>query len=379
MLPVPPPLTSGGTIPSNSSPSAPLLAPHFRLLHRLENLQLLGLHLMCTGGSVAAAKILSAPLDRTRILLQTSPWSVDRPPIYAGMYAPLASAAREVSTTRIYSLPGGGGKSLNPAPRPFEALAASWAREGPRSYFRGNGANIMRVPLEISIKFFVADQFKVMFTPQLEGRDTFWLPFLAGAATQSLKTTALYPLDLARTRLASDTTVRGRQGLYKGVWDTLEIAYVREGLVKGWYKGLGLSLLGSVPHFAATLGTYESLNAQLPSARLGGSIWWYPYAKIGAGATAATAATALLYPIDTLRRRRQVAGSLGFIDGGWTQLGALRMGHRIIQQEGVGALYRGLSLVVVKTLPATFVQLTVYDLLRSVMLFKFKMASATPL
>lgn len=40
--------------------------------------------------------------------------------------------------------------------------------------------------------------------------------------------------------------------------------------------------------------------------------WWYPWLKIGMGSVAGAIATAVSYPIDTVRRRAQVSGALGY-------------------------------------------------------------------
>ncbi|CAG9466756.1 unnamed protein product [Pedinophyceae sp. YPF-701] len=223
----------------------------------------------------------------------------------------------------------------------------------------------MRVPLEITLKFVIADQFKVMFTPE-SGSDAFWVPFASGAISAAIRTLSLYPLDLARTRLAADSAPRGRHGLYRGVWDSLEIAYVREGL-RGWYKGLGLSLAWGVPHFGLTFGVYEHVDTYLPNKREGAKLWWFPAAKISAAAASSVAATLALYPLDTLRRRAQVRGSLGFIDNARLMTG------------GWQSLWRGASLHVLRAGPAALLQFTLYDLVRSALLAQFPSASSTPL
>ena len=50
---------------------------------------------------------------------------------------------------------------------------------------------------------------------------------------------------------------------------------------------------------------------QLPTDKATRTQWWYPFVKMGCGATAAVTAMAVCYPLDTLRRRMQMNGAFG--------------------------------------------------------------------
>ncbi|KAI8463414.1 MAG: mitochondrial carrier domain-containing protein [Monoraphidium minutum] len=100
----------------------------------LDNARQFSVQLVCAGGSGAIAKTAVAPLERAKILAQVQP---------------------------LGAAPPGSGYT-----GPWDALWRMRRAEGGwRVWFRGNGANVMRLVPEVGFKFAVHDQFRVMFSP----------------------------------------------------------------------------------------------------------------------------------------------------------------------------------------------------------------------
>jgi hypothetical protein len=112
----------------------------------------------------------------------------------------------------------------------------------------------------------------------------------------------------------------------------------------------------------------------LPSDKVSKEAWWYPFAKMGCGAAAGVAAQSCSYPLDTLRRRMQVAGlapppaaGAATPGGGRQRVGYAALLRGLARPEEGGllrALFRGWSVNCVKIVPGAAVQFVAYDALR---------------
>jgi hypothetical protein len=291
--------------------------------------------------------------------------------------------------------------------------------DGWRSLYRGNGANVLRLVPEVALRFAVADQFRIMFGPADGSPPGAKERAAAAAAAGALRTLLLYPLDVARTRIAAD--VGGGLGVvasgralpsssasaaavvvprsYTGIAQALASTWRAEGR-RGLYRGLAPSLLGSAVYTSAALVAYDELRAALPCDRASRQAAWFPLAQVGAGAAAGVVAQTLAYPLDTIRRRLQVAqastacwgtgvGSaahaapeaaaraaarVGGGGGGGAGVGtssppppyrgALDCLVRMLKHEGPRALVRGVGVNAVKTAPGAAVQFLAYDAIK---------------
>ncbi|KAF8055733.1 cation/proton exchanger 4 [Scenedesmus sp. PABB004] len=297
----------------------------------LDNLRGFSVQLACAGGSGAIAKTAVAPLERVKILLQVQQMSS----VPAGeRYKGLVDALRRIPQ-----------------------------REGGvRALYRGNGANVARLVPDVGLKFAVHDQFVLMFTPPDGSPLGVSEKVAAGAATGILRTLLFYPLDLSRTRLTADATPAGGARPYSGIASCLASAWADRGL-RGWYQGLGMSLPGVAVYMGISFSAYDALKQQLPGGKESKEAWWYPFAKIGAGAGAGIAAQTASYPLDTLRRRMQVNGAPGTATRYRGYLHCLR--HMAASERGLlRELWRGWGVNCLKTAPGAAVQFVAYDLLR---------------
>ena len=175
-----------------------------------------------------------------------------------------------------------------------------------QAYYKGNGANVLRLLPDTAVKFALHDSFKVMFAPP-DGRPLGLTGKLAaGSATGLIKCFSSYPLELARTRLAADVSQIGQPRMYTGVAQCMLHTLQHEG-TRGLYKGIIASAAAVVPYLAISFTAYDELQSRLADNRDLRSAWWYGLTKLGSGAAAGLVASTIVYPVDTVRRRMQVS------------------------------------------------------------------------
>lgn len=188
--------------------------------------------------------------------------------------------------------------------------------------------------------------------------------FLAGAIAGTIAVTACYPLDLVRTRLT--TQFEGHEH-YKGIRDAFKQIYRQEGPV-GFYSGIGPTMLVAVPNFAISYSVYGTLKEYTLDDDL-----FYNLRKIDAesgepksgfiltvlcGACSGCFATIITFPMDTIRRRMQIQNL--HVDPEH-RLSSGEQLVRLIRNEGLGSLYRGLKPEMLKVIPMVGTMFTVYE------------------
>ncbi|CEP13234.1 hypothetical protein [Parasitella parasitica] len=82
-----------------------------------------------------------------------------------------------------------------------------------------------------------------------------------GMISGTIGATSVYPLNVIRTRLQAQGT-KGHPRLYKSPWEAVQTTFI-EGGVKGFYKGLGPTLLKVVPAVSLSYVTYEWSKREL--------------------------------------------------------------------------------------------------------------------
>jgi len=178
------------------------------------------------------SRTLTAPLDRIKLVLQ------------AGT---------------------GGGPLTGPAPRKGsvlrEAAKCILKDGGVRGFWRGNGANVIKMMPESAIKFYVYDVLKGWQTTNFEGGTSIVQRLLAGSLAGGIAQAAVYPLDVTKTRLAVSSS-----GTYMGIFHCLQHTVAMEG-PRALYKGVGVALLAIVPAAGIDLCVYNTLRERYQSRR----------------------------------------------------------------------------------------------------------------
>ena len=221
---------------------------------------------------------------------------------------------------------------------PHSTLRAVIGREGVSYLWKGNGANCLRVFPQFGINYAVyravEDNFPFENFSNQEIRR-----LISGGISGSVAMTCIYPLETIRSRLALQTQL----GHYSGIMDAL-----RKTPLRGLYGGLRMSICGFGPFNALNFMYYYQYKS------LCGALGITPSAaNFLSGGLAGISALSATYPTDLIRRRLQMQG----FDKAVPQYnGIVDCARKIVQQEGIRGLYRGLGAGYLKVFPTLAVQ-----------------------
>ncbi|KAJ8246227.1 hypothetical protein GJAV_G00265240 [Gymnothorax javanicus] len=272
-------------------------------------------HLMAGAMAGSVSRTGTAPLDRVKVFLQ------------------------------VYG--SGSGRM-----RLWSGLRGMVGEGGMGSLWRGNGINVLKIAPETAIKFMAYEQIKSIMRGRKEGatlrvQERFVAGSLAGATAQ----TAIYPLEVLKTRL----TLR-KTGQYSGITDCARQILQKEGL-GAFYKGYLPNVLGIIPYAGIDLAVYETLK----------NAWLMRYGEssadpgvlvlVGCGTLSSTCGQVASYPLAVIRTRMQAQASL-VSSPQLSMLGQLR---HIVSEEGPQGLYRGIVPNFLKVIPAVSLSYVVYE------------------
>ncbi|TYH51810.1 hypothetical protein ES332_D10G304700v1 [Gossypium tomentosum] len=288
--------------------------------------------LLAGGVAGALSKTCTAPLARLTILFQVQ-----------GMHSD-AATLRKASIWREASRIVG--------------------EEGFRAFWKGNLVTIAhRLPYS-SLNFYAYEQYKKLLymLPGLENHGKsmsadICIHFVAGGLAGITAASATYPLDLVRTRLAAQTN----DTYYRGIWHALRTICKDEGVL-GLYKGLGTTLLGVGPSIAISFSVYESLRSFWQSRRPHDST---VLVSLTCGSLSGIASSTAIFPLDLIRRRKQLEGA-----GGRARVyktGLFGTFKHIFQTEGFRGLYRGILPEYYKVVPGVGICFMTYETLKTLL------------
>ncbi|KAL6110427.1 slc25a23 [Pungitius sinensis] len=228
---------------------------------------------------------------------------------------------------------------------------------GLRSLWRGNGINVLKIAPETAIKFTAYEKIKNLMRSHNEKRNLrVHERFVAGSLAGATAQTAIYPMEVLKTRLTL-----GKTGQYSGIAVCAKQILQREGIT-AFYKGYVPNLLSIVPYAGVDLAVYETLkftwlNRNRGLADPGVMV------LVGCGAVSSTCGQLASYPLALIRTRMQAQASVK----GAPKPSMLASLHSIVTQEGVAGLYRGISPNLLKVIPAVSVSYVVYEYTRIVL------------
>ncbi|KAK4790672.1 hypothetical protein SAY86_017976 [Trapa natans] len=233
--------------------------------------------------------------------------------------------------------------------------------EGFRAFWKGNLVTIAhRLPYS-SVNFYAYEQYKKILhtAPGLEKYRNnvsaeISMHFVCGGLAGVTAATATYPLDLVRTRLAAQTNAI----YYRGIRHALRTIIMDEGHL-GLYKGLGATLLTVGPSIALSFSVYEALRSYWQSKRPHDST---VAVSLACGSLSGIASSTGTFPLDLVRRRKQLEGA-----GGRARVyktGLVGTFRHIVQNEGFRGLYRGILPEYYKVVPGVGICFMTYEMLK---------------
>jgi solute carrier family 25 (adenine nucleotide translocator) protein 4/5/6/31 len=282
----------------------------------------------CAGGVAGAvAKTCTAPIERVKLLIQTQDAN---PKIISGevpRYTGIVNCFTRVSSEQGFS-----------------------------AFWRGNTVNVIRYFPTQAFNFAFKDTIKALF-PKYDSKKEFWKFFAANMASGGLagagSLTIVYPLDYARTRLASDVGSGNPQ--FAGLGDCL-MKTMKQGGFFSMYAGFGVSVVGIVAYRGPYFGVFDTLKELNPWKKDKGPVGLF--SKFCIAQFTAIIAGFISYPFDTVRRRLQMQAEKPKEQ--WLYSGTADCAVKIVKDEGVSAMFKGFAANVLRTLGGALV-LVGYD------------------
>merc|ERR1712080_396570 len=277
------------------------------------------------GVSGAIAKTCTAPIERVKLIIQTQDAN---PRIMSG------EIPRYTGILNCFTRVG--------------------SEQGILAFWRGNFVNILRYFPTQAFNFAFKDTIKAMF-PKYNPKQQFWSFFAVNMASGGLagagSLTIVYPLDYARTRLASD--VGSGKRAFNGLADCLsKTAKGPKGFLS-LYNGFGVSVVGIIPFRGTCFGVNDTLVGLIPKELKNDHGLKGIAAKFACAQTAALCAAYASYPFDTVRRRLQMQSEKPPEE--WVYKGTGDCFGKIMKEEGFGALFKGAGANALRTVGSALV------------------------
>lgn len=290
--------------------------------------------LIAGGAAGAFAKTAVAPLERTKILLQTR-------------------------TEGFHSL------------GVYQSLKKILKHEGVLGFYKGNGASVLRIVPYAALHFMTYEQYRSWILNNCPALGTGpVVDLLAGSVAGGTAVLCTYPLDLARTKLAyqvvdlrgsfrSDMRSLQAQPAYNGIKDVFKSVY-KEGGVRALYRGVGPTLIGILPYAGLKFYIYEKLKRHVPEEHQKSIAM-----RLSCGALAGLLGQTFTYPLDVIRRQMQVENLQPSIQGNARYRNTLEGLATITRNQGWRQLFAGLSINYIKIVPSVAIGFTAYDMMKS--------------
>ncbi|KAK6267061.1 hypothetical protein QUC31_017898 [Theobroma cacao] len=236
------------------------------------------------------------------------------------------------------------------------AIRDIWREGGILGFFRGNGLNVLKVAPESAIKFYMYEMLKEFIIKAKGGKDKAEIGaagrLIAGGLAGAVSQTAIYPMDLVKTRLQTYSCEGGKipnlGALSKDIW-------IQEG-PRAFYRGLVPSLLGIIPYAGIDLAAYETLKDMSKKYILQDSEPG-PLVQLGCGTISGALGATCVYPLQVVRTRMQAQCP----NTGAAYKGMSDMFKRTFQHEGIRGFYKGLFPNLLKVVPSASITYLVYE------------------
>ncbi|CAI9113773.1 OLC1v1014443C2 [Oldenlandia corymbosa var. corymbosa] len=269
-------------------------------------------YLIAGGVAGAASRTATAPLDRLKVILQVQ-------------------TKRACITTAVKEI---------------------WNEGRLKGFFRGNGLNVLKVAPESAIKFYTYEMMKnVIGGDKGDGHGDIGTSgrLMAGGVAGAVAQTAIYPMDLVKTRLQ---TFAGESGKVPSLGKLSRDIWVQEG-PRTFYRGLVPSLLGIIPYAGIDLAAYETLKEWSKT-------YFHdndpgPLVQLSCGTVSGALGATCVYPLQVIRTRMQA-------DPSYNGMGDVI--RKTLKVEGFTAFYKGLFPNLLKVVPAASITYLVYETMK---------------
>lgn len=225
--------------------------------------------------------------------------------------------------------------------------------DGLRGFFRGNLTNTLKVIPEYAMRMFIFHNLLDIYS-KTSDFPTIFERMMAVCVAGSLANFFVYPLELVRTRFAVS-----HGDAYKGIFDCFRKTY-KEKRIVGMYRGAWASMLAVGPTSAVDLSMFLFLRDFYLE-----KVGTYPTTPemIFLGAISGLISQTFTYPFTLVRTRLQNQSHTRP-----QYIGIFDCFSKVIKEEGVRSLYKGLLTSYMKSLPAICTCFTMFSVMRRVIL-----------
>lgn len=328
----------------------------------------------------SCAKTLVAPLDRIKILFQTSNPEFIK---YRGTFGGFIDAGKRI-----------------------------WKADGVMGLYQGNSMTLLRIFPYAAIKFVAYEQIRTFLIPN-DSYETAARRFMAGSLSGLASVFFTYPLDLVRVRLAFETRNLSHSQIHhhhkefmahrRGrIFSTVSLIYNENPPIKttdpswlklmrksfpspinhlaNFYRGFAPTILGMIPYAGVSFYTHDLLHDILRSKWLAkytvqstnhqnvvvkkkgkssreSRAPLKAYAQLFAGGLAGLCSQTAAYPFEVIRRRMQVGGAIN--QGQF--LSFKNTAKLIYRENGLQGFFVGLSIGYMKVVPMVACSFFVYE------------------
>lgn len=276
------------------------------------------------GVSGAISKTTTAPIERVKLIMQTQDANVKiisgEIPRYTGI---------------------------------INCFSRIYREQGLLSFWRGNFTNVLRYFPTQAFNFAFKDSIK-SHLPKFNSKFDFWKAFgincLSGGIAGAGSLCIVYPLDYARTRLASDVG-SGRKD-FKGLWHCLvKTSRGPEG-VRMIYNGFGISVISIIIYRGCYFGLFDTMDDMNPF-KNSESTQLRLASTFAAAQFAAINCAYISYPFDTVRRRIQMQSEKPREK--WLYKNGRECFPKIYKTEGFTAFFKGAGANAFRSVGGAFV------------------------
>merc|ERR1712048_147714 len=278
------------------------------------------------GTSGAVAKTCTAPIERVKLIIQTQ------------------DANPKIVSGEVPRYTGIG-----------NCFVRVFQEQGLRAFWRGNFTNIIRYFPTQAFNFAFKDSIKRLFPkadPKKEFGKFFAINVASGGMAGAGSLCLVYPLDYARTRLASDVGSGKKE--FNGLVDCL-VKTGKKGPL-ALYNGFGVSVMGIIPYRGVYFGLFYTLREKNPWQADTGVVGLV--SKFSVAQFTAIVAGYASYPFDTVRRRLQMQSNRPREE--WLYKGTGDCFRQVLAKEGPTAFFKGAGANALRTVGSAMV-LVLYD------------------
>ena len=215
---------------------------------------------------------------------------------------------------------------------------------GARQLFRGNTAAVChRVP-------FSGVYHTAYNKLSQNGSNSFTMKLINGSTAGALACTAAYPLDLARSLIASGKSQSPR------MLTTLYTEAQKGRGIASCYRGLYPTLIQVTPNLGVNYAIYDTVSSHSGITGVPGTLL--------SAATAGIASSVATHPLDVIRRLLQVDGAAGTIsqyNGSWFKAAGT------VVTTNPFSMWRGLAPELTKVVPSVCITFTVFETLKTLL------------